>query len=174
MIGESGPSCNIEEIFSRLVSQYQEQLLHMCAAYLRDRSAAEDAVQETFLKAYRALPGFRGECSEKTWLIKIAVNCCRDYRRSAWHRYIDRRVSIDQLPILSSAPPSDDHIALTMAIMKLKPKYMEVVLLYFYEGYPIKEIAKMLNLTEAAVSSRIHKAKQKLKAELEGGEDDEK
>ena len=83
-------------------------------------------------------------------------------------------MSVDQLPIMSSAPPSDDHIALTMAIMKLKPKYMEVVLLYFYEGYPIKEIAKMLNLTEAAVSSRIHKAKQKLRAELEGGEDDEK
>ena len=116
----------------------------------------------------------RGDSSEKTWLIRIAINGCRDYRRSAWYRYIDFRVSIDQLPFLSSAPPSDDHIALTMAIMKLKPKYMEVVLLYFYEGYPIKEIAKMLNLTDAAVSSRIHKAKQKLKAELEGGEDDEK
>ncbi len=61
-----------------------------------------------------------------------------------------------------------------MAIMKLKPKYMEAVLLYFYEGYPIKDIANMLNLTEAAVSSRIHKAKQKLKAELEGGEGNEK
>ena len=50
---------------------------------------------------------------------------------------------------------------------------LEVVLLYFYEGYPIREIASMLNLTEAAVSSRIRKAKQKLKAELEGGEDNE-
>ena len=119
------------------------------------------------------MDSFRGESSAKTWLIRIAINCCRDYRRSAWYRYIDFRVSIDQLPFLSSAPPSDDHIALTMAIMKLKPKYMEVVLLYFYEGYPIKEIAKMLNLTEAAVSSRIHKAKQKLRTELEGGEDDE-
>ena len=158
----------------QMVQQYEKDLLRICCIYLRDRTAAEDVVQETFLKAFRNLGSFREESSEKTWLIKIAVNCCRDYRRSAWHRYIDRRVSIDQLPILSSAPPSDDHIALTMAIMQLKPKYMEAVLLYFYEGYPIKEIAKMLNLTEAAVSSRIHKAKQKLRTELEGGEDDEK
>ena len=158
----------------QLVRQYEKDLLRICCIYLRNHTAAEDVVQETFLKAFRNLDSFRGESNEKTWLTKIAINCCRDYRRSAWYRYIDHRVSIDQLPVLSSTLPSDDHIALTMAIMKLKPKYMEVVLLYYYEGYPIKEIAKMLSLTEAAVSSRIHKAKQKLRAELEGGEDDEK
>ena len=158
----------------QMVQQYEKDLLRICCIYLRDRTAAEDVVQETFLKAFRNLDSFRGESSEKTWLIRIAVNCCRDYRKSAWYRYVDPRVSIDQLPVLSSAPPSDDHVALTMAIMKLEPKYREVVLLYFYEGLPIKEIAKMLNLTEAAVSSRIHKAKIRLRDELEGGEDDEK
>lgn len=158
----------------RMVRQYEKDLLRICCVYLRDRTAAEDAVQETFLKAFRNLSSFRGESSEKTWLIRIAINCCRDHRRSAWYRYVDARVSLDQLPALSSAPPSDEHIALTMAIMKLKPKYLEVVLLYFYEGYPMKEIAKTLSLTEAAVSGRIHKAKLKLKNELEGGEDDEK
>ena len=168
------PDLTPADRLDRMVRQYEKDLLRICFIYLRDRTAAEDAVQETFLKAYRNLDSFRGESSEKTWLTRIAVNCCRDYRRSAWYRYIDRRVSVDQLPVPSSAPPSDDHIALTMAIMKLKPKYMEAVLLYFYEGYPIKEIAKMLDLTESAVSARIRKAKQKLRAELEGGEDDEK
>ena len=158
----------------RMVRQYEKDLLRICCVYLRDRTVAEDVVQETFLKAYRNLDSFRGESSEKTWLMRIAINCCRDYRRSAWYRYIDNRVSIDQLPTLSASPPSDEHIALTMAIMKLKPKYLEVVLLYFYEGCPIKEIAGMLNLTEAAVSTRIRKAKRKLRDELEGGEDDEK
>lgn len=158
----------------QMVQRYEKDLLRICCLYLRDRTAAEDVVQEAFLKAFKNMESFRGESSERTWLIRIAINCCRDYRRSAWYRYMDFRVSLDQLPILSSEPPSDDHIALTMAIMKLKPKYMEVVLLYFYEGYPIKDIANMLNLTEAAVSSRIGKAKRKLRAELEGGEDDEK
>ncbi len=168
------PNQTQEDQLDQMVQQYEKDLFRICCIYLRDRTAAEDVVQETFLKAFRNMDSFRGESSIKTWLIRIAINCCRDYRKSAWYRYIDRRVSLDRLPILSSAPPSDDHIALTMAIMKLKPKYMEAVLLYFYEGYPIKEIAKMLNLTEAAVSGRIHKAKQKLRTELEGGEDDEK
>ena len=168
------PNQTPAERLDQMVRQYEKDLLRICCIYLRDRTAAEDVVQETFLKAFRDMEAFRGESSEKTWLIRIAINSCRDYRRSAWYRYIDFRVTVDQLPILSSAPPSDDHIALTMAIMKLKPKYLEAVLLYFYEGYPIREIAKMQRLTEAAVSNRIRKAKQKLRNELEGGEDDEK
>ena len=157
----------------RMVQQYEKDLLRLCCLYLRDWNAAEDIVQETFLKAFRHLDSFRGESSEKTWLITIALTGCRDYRRSAWFRYIDSRVSLNDLPA-SSEPPDSEHAELTLAVMKLKPKYMEAVLLYFYEGCPIKEIAGMLNLTEAAVSTRIHKAKRKLRDELEGGEDDEK
>ena len=57
----------------------------MCCVYLRDASMAEDAVQETFLKAYRALDSFKGDSSEKTWLYSIAMNVCRDMRRLAWY-----------------------------------------------------------------------------------------
>ena len=156
-----------------LVEQYEKDLLRICCMYLRDWKAAEDAVQETFLNAFRHLDTFRSDSSEKTWLIQIALNQCRDMRRSAWYRYIDPRIDIDRLP-LSSPPPSDDHLSLTATIMQLKPKYMEVVLLYFYEGYRMKEIASMLRISEAAVSMRLNKAKQKLKAELEGGEEHEK
>lgn len=156
----------------RMVQQYEKDLLRICCLYLRDWSAAEDVVQETFLKAFRNLDSFRGESSEKTWLIRIALNACRDYRRNAWFRYIDSRVSITDLPV-SSDPPGPEHVELTLAIMKLKPKYMEAVLLYFYEGYSMKEIGEMLNITEAAVSGRLQKAKQKLRQELEGGGKDD-
>ena len=152
------------------IQAYEKDLLRICCLYLRDWSAAEDAVQETFLKAYRQMGSFRGESHVKTWLTQIALNQCRDMRRGAWYRYIDSRISIEHLPI-ASPPPSADHLALTMAIMKLRPKYLEVVLLYFYEGYRMSEIARMLHITEAAVSTRIRKAKQKLRLELEGGND---
>jgi len=155
-----------------MVQLYEKDLLRFCCLYLRDWSTAEDLVQETFLKAYRNMDLFRGECSEKTWLMRIAMNCCRDYRRSAWYRYMDKRISADMLPV-SANRPSDEHIALTTAVMKLKPRYLEVVLLYFYQGYSMKEIAKTLGLSEAAVSNRIRRAKQKLKDELERGENDE-
>ena len=65
----------------QMVRQYEKDLLRICCIYLRDRTAAEDVVQETFLKAFRNIESFRGESSEKTWLIRIAINCCRDYRR---------------------------------------------------------------------------------------------
>jgi len=160
------------EQLDQWIQAYEKDLLRLCCLYLRDWNAAEDAVQETFLKAYRQRDSFRGDSHVKTWLIRIAVNQCRDMRRSAWYRYIDPRVSIDCLPI-TTPPPTADHLALNTAIMKLSPKYLEVVLLYYYEGYRMKEIAGMLSITEAAVSTRIRKAKQKLKDELEGGEERE-
>ena len=137
------PNQTTADRLDQMVRQYEKDLLRICWIYLRDYAAAEDAVQETFLKAYKSLESFRGESSEKTWLTRIAINCCRGYRRSAWYRYMDFRVSIEQLPISSSAPPGDEQIALTLAIMKLKPKYLEAVLLYFYEGYSIKEITTL-------------------------------
>lgn len=160
------------DMLDQWIMAYEKDLLRICCVYLRDWSAAEDAVQETFLKAYKARSAFRGDSQVKTWLIQIALNQCRDMRRSAWYRYIDPRINPEKLP-LSSPPPSAEHLALQMAIMKLKPKYLEAVLLYFYEGYPMKEVARLLKITESAVSVRIQKAKQKLKAELEGGETDD-
>ena len=168
----SEETSNREKRFENLVVNYQEDVLRLCFLYLCDKTLAEDAVQETFLKAYRQMDSFRGDSHVKTWLIRIAVNQCRDMRRSAWYRYIDPRVSIDCLPI-TPPPPTADHLALNTAIMRLSPKYLEVVLLYYYEGYRMKEIAQMLGITEAAVSTRIRKAKQKLKNELEGGEEHE-
>ncbi len=156
----------------RMVRQYEKDLLRLCCVYLRDWNAAEDVVQETFLKAYKNLDSFRGDSGEKTWLIRIALNGCRDYRRSAWFRYIDSRVSIDDLSVPAEAP-STAQADMTLAIMKLKPKYMEAVLLYFYEGYSMKEIGEMLGISDAAVSGRLHKAKQKLKQTLKGGDQDE-
>ena len=71
----------------RLVAQYQGAVLRTCYLYLCDRSQAEDAVQETFLKVYRNLDSFRGESSEKTWILKIAMRTCYDMNHSGWSRF---------------------------------------------------------------------------------------
>ena len=68
----------MEETLTRMVGEWQLPLLRTCCAVLGSEDLAKDAVQETFLKAYRGPPSFRGECSEKTWLMRIAVNVCRD------------------------------------------------------------------------------------------------
>jgi len=158
-----------DERFCRLVEEYQTSLLRMCYLHLQDLQEAEDAVQETFLKAYRSLNSFQGISSEKTWLMRIAINVCRDLRRSAWYRFVDRRVTLDSLP-LPVSPPSEEHIALTTQIMKLPQKLMEAVLLYYYQNLNIREIARITGITPSAVSNRLVKARTRLKDALEGGE----
>ena len=88
----------LDRQFEEMVAQYQSALLKMCYIQLRDRTLAEDAVQETFIKAYRHLSTFAGNASEKTWLTKIAINTCRDLNRSGWLRLMDRRYTPDMLP----------------------------------------------------------------------------
>ncbi len=169
MIAESGPNCNAEEIFSRLVSEYQETLLRMCMMYCPDRMAAEDAVQETFLKAYRALPKFRGECSEKTWLMRIALNVCRDASRAAWFRHTDRRITPDDLPLAAASNPTDDQEELAQAILLLPRKQKDALLLYYYQDMTMDEAAQALGTSPSNFSKRLKQAREKLRVLLERG-----
>lgn len=158
-----------EEAFNHLVSAYQEKLLRMCAMYLRDSAAAEDAVQETFLKAYRALPKFRGECGEKTWLMRIAVNVCRDMTKSAWFRHTDRRVILENLLLAADPPETDEKEALAQAIIQLPRKYKDALLLYYYQEMSQDEVALALNISPSTVSKRLKHAREKLRTILERG-----
>lgn len=158
-----------KERLSRLMEQYEKDLLRMCCVYLRDASMAEDAVQESFLKAYRALDSFQGMSSEKTWLYSIAMNVCRDMRRTAWFKYVDRRIDFDCLPIPVS-PASDVSITLMSEVMRLPRKYMEVVWLHYYEDLSFREIGQLLGVTVSAVSHRMARAKRMLRGALKGDE----
>lgn len=156
-------------ILTRLVQTYQTPLLHLCYMILRDEALAEDAVQETYLKAYKALRNFRGESSEKTWLFRIGVNVCRDMRRGRWFRYVDRRITPDALPI-PATEADDDHAALAQAIVLLPDKYKEVILLHYYQNMNVAETAQALGIAPSSVSNRLKKARARLKTLLEGGE----
>ena len=79
-----------EERLNHMVLTYEKELLRLCCVYLRDIELARDAVQETFLKAYRRMDKFEGKASEKTWLMRIAINTCKDMLRGGWLRHVDR------------------------------------------------------------------------------------
>lgn len=166
-----GPDKLREEKLYQMIDKYEKELLRMCCVYLRDMSMAEDAVQETFLKAYKGLNSFRGNSSERTWLIRIAINVCNDMRRSAWFRFIDKKVDVDRLEI-PQMDQNDVSISLMMEIMRLPHKYMEVVLLYYYEDLKLNQIAETLGMSESMVSRRLRKAREMLKGMLEGVNDE--
>ena len=144
-----------------LMEQYGKVILRMCYLYLRDTALAEDAVQETFLKAYKALPNFRGECAEKTWLMRIAINTCKDIRRSAWFRHVDRSIIPEYLPAKSESLIAEQS-DLVLEIMRLPGKYKEVILLYYYQGMTLLEISQVLSLSKQTVSARLQTARKKL------------
>ena len=164
-----GPCRSPEEEITRLVEEHQLALLRLCYAYLHDRELAEDAVQETFLKAYRKLDQFQGNAGMKTWLSAIAINCCRDMRRSGWFRHIDRSVSVDTLPERAEeANTADDGIS--VAVMNLPIRLRETVLLYYFEDMNTNEIAETLRISQQAVSGRLQRAREKLRKLLDSAE----
>ena len=156
---------NARQRLVRLVEQYQTDLLRLCYIQLHDTALAEDAVQETFIKAYRSFPSFRGDCSEKTWLMRIAVNTCRDMIHSAWFRHLDRRITPEQLPE-SCEQTDEEAVDLTIEVMRLSQKHREVILLYYYENMTTDEIAQALGVAKSTVSVRLEQGRQNLRKML--------
>ena len=158
--------------FERLVEQYQTAVLRLCYLYLRDKSLAEDASQETFVKVFRTLDSFKGESSEKTWIMKIAMNTCYDINHSGWHRFFNRCVLPEMLPE-TSVPFDDVDDELTNAVIRLPLKLREVILLYYYQGMKVNDIAEALGISQSSVSGRLKRGRDRLKLYLEGSEQDE-
>lgn len=167
MAGLGDDVINRQERLFTMVEQYQTMILKVCYAYLCNQEDAKDAVQETFFKAYNNLDSFRGECSEKSWLIRIARNTCLDMRKSAWYRRVDKRIRLEDLPEASQPDATAEEQQLTYAIMRLPSKLKDAVILYYYQDLPMKEVAEILNITQPSVSNRLSRARKKLKMHLE-------
>ncbi|MBR4069231.1 MAG: sigma-70 family RNA polymerase sigma factor [Clostridia bacterium] len=168
-----GSQLSREKRFEQLAQRYQETLLRTCFLYLCDKTLAEDAVQETFVKVYRALDSFRGDSSEKTWIMKIAMRVCYDMNHSNWYRLMNRRITPDMLPDAAPGTANEEDEELTLAVMRLPRKLREAILLYYYQGLKVDEIAEILHIAHSSVSGRLKRARMKLKELLEGREIDE-
>ena len=157
------------EALRALVRLYQTDVLRMCYMLLKARQFAEDAAQETFLKAYLSYDTLRDKGKEKAWLMTIAVNTCRAMLRSRWARHIIR-ASSDFDQAMASQPFPVDEIMLHIEVERLPYRQREAVLLYYYQGMSVKEVARCLNTSQSSVSSRLKHARKRLKDVLYGGE----
>lgn len=149
----------------KAMSQWEVPLLRTCFLLLGDTQLAEDALQEVFLKAWRGCESFRGEASEKTWLMRIAINTCRDLQRSRWLKHIDRRVNLDELPEGSTEFVADDTVV--RAVLSLPKALRQVVVLKYYQEMTISEVMEALGLSRRTVYNRLRKAEKALKCSLE-------
>lgn len=152
-----------------LIDLYGDDVFRLCLSYLGDRQLAEDAFQETFLKAWKAREHFRGESSEKTWLASIAVNTCRDMLRSGWFRMRRKSAPIDELlDLAAEAPAAAEDSPVRAAVLALPGKYREVIVLYYDQNMKLKEIAQLLRLSVNTVSTRLNRARKLLQKALKG------
>ena len=149
-----------------IIDTYGDGLLRLCLLYLGERQLAEDAFQTTLVKAWKSLPGFRGESSMKTWLSRIAVNVCRDTLRSGWFRMRKQSESIDTLLNIAAPDSGDSDVA--QAVLSLPGRYREVIVLYYYEDMTMREIAEALRIPINTVSTRLRRARALLGDMLKG------
>jgi RNA polymerase sigma-70 factor (ECF subfamily) len=156
------------EAFGELVGRYQRAVYHLAARTLRDATEAEDATQEAFFKAYRALHSFRPGAKFSTWIFTICYRLCCD--RLARRK----RLSGDELPDRADpgagpallAERNDEARRLRAAIDLLPEKYRTVITLYHLQGKQYDEIASVLNLPLGTVKTHLFRAKEQLRKAL--------
>ena len=155
------------EELENLMELYGDEIKRFCTLQLRDPFQAEDAAQDTFVKAWKALDTFRNESSQKTWLMHIAVNTCRDYQRTGWFRHTDRRVTPEDLPEQGQEAVLPDG-EISRAIMSLPYRLRQFILLRYFDGMSLNETATAAGVSLATAKRQISKANQLLHDRLEG------
>lgn len=155
--------CTAQEL-ERVMDQYGNDMLRLCCAYLSDRSLAEDAVQDAFVKIYKGWPTFETPEGEKSWIMKVTINVCKDQLRSAWKRKV---TLVEDYPELAQPEaPETEQGLLYRAVQALKPRYKEVILLHYYQQMRVSEISQLLGTPQSTVSVRLSRARRELEKML--------
>lgn len=149
--------------YQRLYETYYTMVYRLSLLILKNPQDAEDAAQTIFLKVIEKQPSFADAEHEKAWLLTVTRNHCRDIQRSFWHK---RRADPEQLPEPSIEPFDKQGGLLFEIIQTLPSKQREVVYLYYFEDYSIKEISQILNRNESTIQSQLSAARNKLKKHI--------
>lgn len=166
--------------FDILVRRYQTKILQLVGRYVRDPGESQDVAQEAFIKAYRALPGFRGESAFFTWLYRIAINTAKNHLQSRSRLpSSDGDVDIEDAEQLESAPrlrdqETPEHLLLTeelgavigAAIEELPEELRAAILLREMDGLSYEEIADVMACPVGTVRSRIFRAREAIDRRL--------
>ncbi len=155
------------DALSGYVRKYHTSMFRLAYSYVRNREDAEDIVQDAFLKLYCCDIDFAEEANIKAWLIRVTINLCKDMLRSS-----ARRLRNELITDIPAEPPEVSGMA--EYITRLKPEYSGMIYLYYYEGYSVKEIARMRRMTVSAVTTRLSRARKQLKELLSKEEEYEK
>ena len=146
------------EEFECLAGRYMDRIFRLAFGCLKSQADADDVTQTVLLRLYEADKEFESDAHLKNWLVRVTVNECRKFWRSPWRRTEDFEDYAGTLTFEQAR-----YEELFGAIMALDKKYRMVIVLYYFEGYSISEIAALLDLPPATVGTRLSRARNKLK-----------
>jgi RNA polymerase sigma-70 factor (ECF subfamily) len=165
--------------YDLLVIKYQHKIIQLVNRYVKDASEAQDVAQEAFIKAYRALGGFRGESAFYTWLYRIAINTAKNYLVSRARRSSDYQVDIQDAEQIENAPQlqgmetperllfNQEIIETIKTAIEALPEEMRVaIMLREFEGMSYEEIADAMDCPVGTVRSRIFRAREAIDSKL--------
>ena len=150
------PQTMTESDLRRVVETYSPMLLRVAMTRVPSPADAEDVVQDVFLRLLTHSPRFRDGEHEKAWLLRTTLNRASDLRRT-------RRDDAPLEEAAQAAAEEPDHTPLLSAVRSLPQAYSVVIHLYYYEGYSIKEIAKLLALPVPTVGTRLSRGRDRLR-----------
>jgi RNA polymerase sigma-70 factor (ECF subfamily) len=159
--------------FEDLILKYQDKIYNLCRHMLGNAHDAEDAAQDTFIKAYQNLNNFKPNASFYTWLYRIAVNTCLDYKKRPFFESIFKHSAEteESFQERASGEPSPEKlyenkllgVALYKSLARLSPKLRAAIILKEIEGLSYEEVAEVLDVSSGTVKSRISRAREELK-----------
>lgn len=152
-----------------LIEKYSDTVYRVAFSRTQNVSDAQDITQEVFLKYIKYTKAgntFRDEEHQKAWLLKVAVNTGNTFVTTAWFRH---RASLEEVGEVA-AEAKENRSEVFDAVMDIPEKYRVVVHLFYYEELSIKQICNILNMSETAVKSRLHRARELLREKLKGAE----
>ena len=153
--------CLEREEFLLLAGKYKDTVFRVALNALGSPHDADDIVQETLLRLWNRREPFACETHAKHWLIRVALNLCKNVFRAPWRKL----TSLDELDT-AAVFDTPEQGALYAEVMALPEKYRTVLYLFYYEDYSVKEVAQLLGISESAVTTRLSRARQALKTKL--------
>lgn len=164
------------KVFESVVDKYKGIIFSIAYKYTNDYNESQDLAQEIFLKIYKNIKSFKGECKFSTWITKISINTCLDYKRkdkvkkiNLFNDYNREIINTPEEEIMISEKQKTIH----KLIYELPDIYKNVIIMYHFNEMPYKEICKALNIPQKTVETRLYRARKILKEKLNttyGGE----
>ena len=153
-----------ESEINRAVEEYADMVRRVCFYHLKNREDTEDVFQNVFLKYMLCDKPFKDREHEKAWLLRVAINACKDYVKSFFRR---NAIPLETLREME-AGGMEEHREVLEAVLALPGKYKDVIYLHYYEGYSAAEMGRILGRKENTVYSLLSRGRAMLKEALGG------